>query len=137
MSAFLTFHSEGVIMTKEHETENEDMELEEEADVLGLLKRIQQQLVFLEKKIDTLLAKSSGSSVERPRFSEHRKPFRRSFNHGPREDGFRSRDQGGGFNQGRRDDRGNSFERPRGNSGRSFHRQDGGFRGKKRFGGSR
>jgi len=124
-------------MTKEHETENEDMELEEEADVLGLLKRIQQQLVFLEKKIDTLLAKSSGASTERPRFSEHRKPFRRSFNHGSREDGFRSRDQGGGFNQGRRDDRGNSFERPRGNSGRSFHRQDGGFRGKKRFGGSR
>ena len=55
-------------------------------DVLGVLKRMQQQLVYLEKKIDTLIKQSS----ERPSFNKDRhfsRPFRpggfsRSFHRG-------------------------------------------------------
>ena len=65
-------------------------------DVAGQLKKIQQQLVYLEKKIDILIGQSSGRSSERPfqerRFSKPFRPggFRQSHqshdNRGPRED---------------------------------------------------
>ena len=50
------------------------------ADVVALIKKMQQQLEFLEKKIDTLINQSQEKPFQEKRFS---KPFR-SFGHSPR-----------------------------------------------------
>lgn len=92
----------------------------QEADVIALLKKIQQQMVFLEKKLDTLLAQSlsggaqpSGErSFDRPSFKDKHfsKPYRsfgtRTEHYGrqdrdPRSGGGGDRPERGGFGQGR------------------------------------
>ncbi|OQA58234.1 MAG: hypothetical protein BWY42_00196 [Candidatus Omnitrophica bacterium ADurb.Bin277] len=105
----------------------------QEVDITEILEKINERLELLEKKLDTLIAKSEDGQgrEDRPRRSfDHRKPFGRPFRPG-----------GGGFHRGRRDDSRGSFERPQhGNSGKLFDRTDrrpGGFGGKKRFGGRR
>ena len=120
----------------EHSEENEELSALPQADmdVVSLIKKMQQQLNFLEKKIDILI----GQSPERPfgdkekRFS---KPFRPSygggshhgkgnFNRGPRKEGFshdRPREGGfshvrpreGGFSKDRTREGGFSQDRPR------------------------
>jgi CxxC-x17-CxxC domain-containing protein len=45
-----------------------------EPDIAGLINKMQEQLVSLERKIDALVSQSSGRPVERKHFSE---PFRR------------------------------------------------------------
>ena len=78
-------------------------------DVVFLIKRMQQQLDFLEKKIDTLINQSQGKVFREKRFS---KPYR-SFEHSHRQgkggyDQHRERD----FSQGRPSARpGSSFSR--------------------------
>ena len=51
-----------------------------ENDMLALIKKMQQQLVFLEKKIDILINQSKERPFKEGRFS---KPFHRSFDHRP------------------------------------------------------
>jgi hypothetical protein len=55
--------------------------LPEESDVLALIKKVEQHLVFLEKKIDLLLSQSSGGGRpfnSRPFSRPSRAPFDRS-----------------------------------------------------------
>lgn len=95
----------------EHSEENEELSVPPQADtdVVSLIKKMQQQLNFLEKKIDILI----GQSPERPfrdREKRFSKPFRPSFgggskgnfNRGPRREGFsHDRPREGGFSHGR------------------------------------
>ncbi len=71
----------------EHIEDNEDISssVETGSDVVSLIKKMQQQLNYLEKKIDLLLG--GGQSSERP-FREKRfdRPSRPSFGHGPKRD---------------------------------------------------
>lgn len=87
------------------------------SEVLGAIQKIQQQLVFLEKKIDTLLAQSSEKSFHRPRHFS--KPFRpggsgHSFPRGPGERGNHPRERS--FSEGR------PFDKPQGSENRGFSR---------------
>ena len=65
-----------------------------ETDVVALLKKMQQQLVYLERKIDTLIAAgASGTGAPRPPFRDrpYSKPFRPYGNSagGPSSGGYR------------------------------------------------
>ena len=100
----------------EHEEENEDLtnSPQGDSDVVSLIKKMQQQLNYLEKKINILIG--GGQSSERPRFS---KPFRpsfggpkRDFNRGPRERSF-SRDRAPRSDFSKDRPRTGGFERPR------------------------
>lgn len=109
----------------EHLEENEELSVPPQADsdVLSLIKKMQQQLNFLEKKIDILI----GQSPERPfrdREKRFSKPFRpsfgggahgkRDFNRGPRREGFsHDRPREGGFSHDRPRASGFSHDRPR------------------------
>lgn len=136
----------------EHSKENEDLSVppQTDSDVVSLIKKMQQQLNFLEKKIDILI----GQSPERPfkdREKRFSKPFRpsfgggahhgkRDFNRGPRREGFshdRPREGGfshdrprpSGFSNDRHREGGFSHDRPRERSAgpeRSFDRKPGG-----------
>jgi len=57
------------------------------ADIVALIKRMQQQLDFLERKIDTLISQSQERPFREKRFS---KPFR-SFDHSARPGDFSGR----------------------------------------------
>ena len=114
----------------EHSEENEELSVPPQADsdVVSLIKKMQQQLNFLEKKIDILIGQSPERSFgdREKRFS---KPFRpsfgggahhgkRDFNRGPRREGFASdRPREGGF----------SHDRPRHSSFSSERPREGGF----------
>jgi len=122
--------------------EIEELPDEREDNVMSVLKRMQQQLTFLEKKLDTLLKQSGGeraSDGERPaRPPFRKKPFDRPFrsfdrprpqNRDDRYDrGDRGdRDRSGGFDRGDRggdSDRSGGFDRGdregRGDRGRDF-----------------
>jgi hypothetical protein len=91
---------------KEEPSVNPSAEPDESTDVVSLLKRIQQQVVFLERKIDMLISQSqerpSGNSTspDRPfRKRPFSKPFR-SFDHpqrnGKREYGDRPKERDSG-----------------------------------------
>jgi hypothetical protein len=109
----------------EYSEENEELAVppQTDTDVLSLIKKMQQQLNFLEKKIDILI----GQSPERPfgdREKRFSKPFRPSygggshhgkgnFNRGPRKEGFsHDRPREGGFSQDRPRERSFGQERP-------------------------
>ncbi len=128
------------------ESEEEQFNAAEEPDMATMLKKIQQQLAFLEKKIDTLLAQSSqGKSYEQKSFSRpfrsdrpSRPPFRdgrpsrpfrdergprhsdrpRGFGGAPRSDDSGNRSFGGGVR---------TFDNPHGQrrSGGGFHKGGG------------
>ena len=83
-------------MEKHSERNNSSILPEAHPDIIAMLKRIQQQLVFLEKKIDTLIKQPSGrSQPQRPfghsnrygqsgenrRFGQRNKPFYRHPKH--------------------------------------------------------
>ena len=108
----------------EHEEQNEDLTTspQVDSDVVSLIKKMQQQLNYLEKKIDLLI----GQSPERPfrdREKRFSKPFRpsfgggsggRDFNRGPRREGFsHDRPREGGFSSDRPRSSGFSKDRPR------------------------
>ena len=110
----------------EHSEENEELSAppQAESDVVSLIKKMQQQLNFLEKKIDILI----GQSPERPfrdREKRFSKPFRpsfgggahhgkRDFNRGPRREGFsHDRSREGGFSHDRPRESSFSKDRPR------------------------
>lgn len=133
------------------ESEEESFNTAPETDVAAMLKKIQQQLAFLEKKIDTLLSQSSqgkpfeqksfsrpfrGDRPSRPPFRDGRpsRPFRddrgprhsdrpRGFGGGPRSDDSGNRSFGGGGVR--------TFDNPHGAPRRSgggggFHSKGGG-----------
>lgn len=56
----------------------------EEQDVAALLKKVQQQLAFLEKKIDILIGQSETRSVSDKRFSKPFRPFVRPYHRSER-----------------------------------------------------
>ena len=108
----------------EHSKEDEELSVPPQTDseVVSLIKKMQQQLNFLEKKIDILI----GQSPDRPprdREKRFSKPFRpsfgggsggRDFNRGPRREGFsHSRPREGGFSSDRPRPSGFSSDRPR------------------------
>jgi len=95
-------------------------------DVFAVLKRIQQQLTFLEKKVDTLIRQTP----ERPPFRERsfQKPFRpggfgHSHSHGKGEHGHAPRERS--FDRPRPFDKPRTGERPEHERGRKafFRRQ--------------
>ena len=114
----------------EHSDENEEVSVPQQSDtdVVSLIKKMQQQLNYLEKKIDILIG---GQSPERPfrdREKRFSKPFRpsfgggsggRDFNRGPRREG--------GFSSGRPREGGFSSDRPRPSGFSSDRPRPGGF----------
>jgi hypothetical protein len=127
----------------EHSEENEDLSVPPQADseVVSLVKKMQQQLNYLEKKIDLLIG--GGQSSERPSFRDREKrfskPFRpsfgggsggRDFNRGPRREGFsHDRPREGGFSSDRARSSGFSKDRAPREGGFSHARppREGGF----------
>jgi len=91
-----------------------------DSEVVVLLKKIQQHLVYLEKKIDAL-SSGGGQSSERPRPSFPRNNFSsrppRPFHSSHRPDGVRREHRSGERNfssgQGRPQGQGRPFDRPR------------------------
>ena len=89
-----------------------------ESDVMALVKKIQQQLVFLEKKIDTLINQSSERPFKGKYFSKPFRPlhgrqpsFSHSHHHGK---GEHNSSREGGFAQGR------PFDKQQGGENRGF-----------------
>ena len=119
----------------EHSEENEELAAppQTDSDVVSLIKKMQQQLNFLEKKIDILI----GQSPERPfrdREKRFSKPFRpsfgsgRDFNRGPRREGFsHDRPREGGFSHDRPRPNGFSKDRPREGGFAHSRPREGGF----------
>ena len=90
-------------MNEDAETQDISPEAPESEDTVVLIKKMQKHLVYLEKKIDTVLEKLS---QQKPSFRD--KPFSKPFRSGGN---FRRR-EGGGFSGDR--DRGFSGNRDRG-----------------------
>ncbi len=87
-------------MEKHFEHNGSSLPPQAEPDVTTVLKRIQQQLVFLEKKIDTLINRSTEKPSKEQHFSKPFRSYGRSHQPGKRKYYNGSRE--GGFNQGRR-----------------------------------
>ena len=124
----------------EHLEENEELSVPPQADsdLVSLIKKMHQQLNFLDKKIDILI----GQSPERPfrdREKRFSKPFRpsfgggtshgkRDFHRGPRREGFsHDRPREGGFSSARPREGGFSHDRPRESSFSKDRPREGGF----------
>jgi hypothetical protein len=104
---------------KNHEPENPDRN---GTDLFGMVKKIQQHLVFLERKIDALIQQTPSGPRREGHFSKNRPPFNPAHRHGGGKPGrgFRP-DSPGHPRQERR------FGQPDGVGNRSF------FSKKKRF----
>ena len=95
-----------------------------EQDVITMIKKIHQQLIFLEKKIDTLINQSSGKRFEVKRFSKPLQPFERSSYYGRGKQGNPSRERS--FAQSR------PFDKQQGDESRGFgHRKKPSFHHRK------
>jgi len=90
-------------MEKHFEHNSSSVQPQAEPDVVAMLKKIQQQLVFLEKKIDSLINKPSGRPFERKPFLKPQRSFGHSHHYGKGQQGSSSRV--GNFGQGRRFDK--------------------------------
>ncbi len=55
-----------------------------EQDLVALIKKMQQQLIFLEKKIDILISQFQERPFEKRHFSKPFRPAEKSFDHGRR-----------------------------------------------------
>jgi hypothetical protein len=92
-------------MNQDNEYDDSPAPLQEEPDLVVMIKRLQQQMTFLEKKIDMLIERSSERQF---RERDHSKPFR-SYGHSSRHsDGNRDRGPREGNFEPRR-----HFDRPR------------------------
>ena len=94
-----------------------------EPDVVALVKKIQQHLMFLEKKIDTLISRSSEKPSQGQHFSKPFRSYGRPQHHSQRKNYNSSRE--GGFDRGRPFDRGEGRGNRRFDQGKKpfFHRQ--------------
>ncbi len=95
----------------------------DEQDVVALIRKIQQQLVFLEKKIDILIEQSSRRPFSEKHFSKPSRSFGRPHRPFDRERGDASGEK--------RFDRGRHFEKSHSEENRKFDHE------KKTYGGSR
>lgn len=99
-------------MNEEFKDENPPVPPQVEPDAVSLIKKMQQQLIFLEKKIDILINQFQGAAPREKYFSKSYRSFDRSRRHGKGE-----RDSGPGdrgFAQGR------NFEKRHGEKNRGF-----------------
>jgi len=80
-------------MSKHFKDDTSPVSQQAEPEIIALIKRMQQQLVFLEKKIDTLIGRSSERPFERKHFSKSSRPFGRPhrYGKGKQENSFRER----------------------------------------------
>jgi hypothetical protein len=83
-----------------------------EPDVVALIKKMQQQLIFLEKKIDTLIAQSQAAPSREKYFSKPYRSFDRPHRYGKGESDSRPGEKG--------PDQGRSFEKRHGEGNRGF-----------------
>ena len=99
-------------MNEEFNKESSSVLPQPETDTVVLIKRLQQQVAFLEKKIDILINQSQGESSREKYFSKPYRSFDRSHRHnkGGRDSSHAER----GFDQGRR------FGKPGGEQSRGF-----------------
>jgi len=105
----------------------------DESDPVVLMKKIQKHLVFLEKKIDTLIDQSSRGSSGQGNFSRPRRSFGQSSrgNFGDRsrrEGGYQGRRSEGGY-QGQRSEGG--YQGRRSEGGYQGQRSEGGYQGRR------
>ncbi|MFA5038636.1 MAG: hypothetical protein WC732_03040 [Candidatus Omnitrophota bacterium] len=99
-------------MEEESKQENSPGSPHGEPDVAALIRKIQQQLTFLEKKIDILINQSQAEPSREKYFSKPYRPFDRPARHGKAEgrEGYRERGPGQGRN----------YEKPQGGENRGF-----------------
>ena len=83
-----------------------------EPEVVALIKKMHQQLIFLEKKIDLLITQSQGAPPREKYFSKPYRPFDRSHRYGKGERDSRPREKG--------PDQGRNFEKRHGEENRGF-----------------
>ncbi|MFH0876705.1 MAG: hypothetical protein V1863_00590 [Candidatus Omnitrophota bacterium] len=83
-----------------------------EPDVAALIKKMHQQLIFLEKKIDILINQSQGASPREKYFSKPYRSFDRSGRHDKAERDGRPGEKG--------PDQGRNFEKRHGEKNRGF-----------------
>jgi len=104
-------------MTHDSKNDLSPVPREGDPDVVAMIRKMQQQLVFLERKIDALISQSAGKSDRERGFSKPFRSYGRSSRHadGNRDSGPR----GGNFPPKRR------FDKPRGGEGGSFGQRKG------------
>ena len=109
------FNKKGVRMNEQFD-DNHQGSPQVEPEIVAIIKRMQQQLVFLEKKIDTLISQSAERPFKDRNFSRPFRSFGQSHHHGGRKHGHST--MGGEFPQSR------PFNKERGNeSGGGFARK--------------
>ena len=69
-------------MTEQLKSDNSSMPQQTESDILALIKKMHQQLVFLEKKVDTLISQSQVKPFREKHFSKPFQPAGRSYRPG-------------------------------------------------------
>jgi hypothetical protein len=99
-------------MNEEFKDENPSVLPQAEPDVVVLIKKMQQQLIFLEKKIDILINQSQGAPPREKYFSKPYRSFDRSHRYGKGE-----RDSSPGE---RGPAQGRTFEKRHGEESRGF-----------------
>ncbi|MFC1709369.1 hypothetical protein ACFL2J_04860 [Candidatus Omnitrophota bacterium] len=124
------------------DSKNEDFPVpeQEEQSVLALVKRLQQQIINLEKKVDTLLTRPAQRTNGGKDFSRPYRPFGHSQRQGKPRYGDRSRERdssagrfdrqqgGGGRGSGQREKPFYRFDKPKGESRRPSQRKKPSFR---------
>ena|SRR3989338_1326163 len=103
-------------MTEQLKSENSSTSQQPESDVLVLIKRMHQQLIFLEKKIDMLINKSQEKPFREKHFSKPFRSFSRPYRPGQHHD---KQDRGEDFEE-RGSRSGHHFEKHRGNEDQGF-----------------
>lgn len=132
-------------MTEQLKSDNSSTPQQTESDVLVLIKKMHQQLAFLEKKIDILISQSQERPFREKKFSKPSRPFGRPYSsdsyQGKRNqgEGFRERSfhSGHPFKK-RQEDKNQGFGVPKRNYNddrESSSSQEGHF--KKKFGGKK
>lgn len=92
-----------------------------DADVISMIKKIQEQLGFLERKIDTLLQQSSEKPFQKKLFDKPFRPFNRSKNRVHRDDFGRDRSRDRDRERGGHFDKPKDFDRSGGGERRESH----------------
>ncbi|MBU2541131.1 MAG: hypothetical protein KJ593_04445 [Candidatus Omnitrophica bacterium] len=116
-------------MNEDFKKEDSSVPLQEEQQVLALIKRLQQQIIFLEKKVDILLSRSVQRTNETRSFSRPSHSFGRSQRQGKAR--YRDRSRERGFSADRLDKQHDEESRGSEQREKPFYRFD------KRQGGSR
>jgi hypothetical protein len=109
-------------MTEQFKQDSPSVPTQAEPNVVALIKKMQQQLAFLEKKIDILINQSQGAPFREKRFSKPYRSFDRPQHHA--REGYGERPRDGGFDRGRSRERdfgeGRHFEKRQDNESRGF-----------------